>query len=389
MIKICAVTTTRADYGILRPLLLRLNKEEWADLRVAVSGTHLSKEHGYTLSEIERDGLNIDAKIAIGVNNSSPIEMSRIMGDVMVPFSEYFAENRPDAIIVLGDRYEILAVCVSATNACIPIMHLHGGETTEGLLDEAFRHSITKMSYLHFTSTEAYKKRVIQMGEAPERVFNVGALGIENALNIKFLDKESFEKALAFNIFDKPFVVTTFHPVTLEAGNAEKQMKELFCAIAERNDINFLITKANADIEGDVINRMLDDFGKSHSNVCVRASLGLSKYMTALHYAEAVLGNSSSGLLEVPAFKIPTINIGDRQKGRIQSSSVINCSPDKESILKALDFALSKEGKELAKNTVSPYGDGKTSEKIVRIIKEVFSKPVDLKKKFYDVKFDN
>lgn len=384
--KICAVTTTRADYGIMHPLLIRLNNQEWADLRVAVSGTHLSKEHGYTLSEIEKDGINTDVKILIDTNNSSPLEMSKIMGEVMVRFSEYFSEKRPDAIIVIGDRYEILAVSIAATNARIPIIHIHGGETTEGTLDEAFRHSITKMGYLHFTSTEAYRKRVIQMGEDPERVFNVGALGVENALNTRFLDKESFVKAIEFNIFNKPLVVTTFHPVTLEAGSAEKQMDELLGAIAERKDINFLITKANADIEGDVINRMLDDFEKSHGNVCVRASLGLLKYMTALHYAEAVLGNSSSGLLEVPAFKIPTVNIGDRQKGRIQASSVINCGPDKDDILKALDFAFSKKGKELAKNTVSPYGDGKTSERIVGIIKEVFSKPVDLKKKFYDLK---
>lgn len=389
MVKLCAVTTTRADYGILRPLLLKLSQQDWVNLRIAISGTHLSKDHGYTLSEIEKDKLNIDTKIAIGVNNSSPIEMSRIMGDVMVRFSEYFAENRPDAIIVLGDRYEILAVSIAASNACIPIIHLHGGETTEGLLDEAFRHSITKMSFLHFTSTEVYRKRVIQMGEAPERVFNVGALGVENALNTKFLDKESFEKSLGFNIFNKPFVVTTFHPVTLEAGNAERQMSELLGAIAERNDINFLITKANADIEGNVINRILDDFGECHSNVCVRASLGLLKYMTALHYSEAVLGNSSSGLIEVPAFKIPTINIGDRQKGRIQASSVINCIPSKESILKALNFALSKEGKELAKNTDSPYGDGSTSNRICETIKEkMLNKSINLMKKFYDIIFN-
>lgn len=253
-------------------------------------------------------------------------------------------------------------------------------------MDECFRHSITKMSYLHFTAAEPYRRRVIQLGEDPARVFNVGGLGVENALHTDFLSPEQLESDLQFPLFQKPYVVTTFHPVTLEPGSAEAQLEELLAAAAERVDLHFLITKSNADTGGQSINERLDAFAREHANCRVVASLGMRRYMSALKYALCVLGNSSSGLLEAPSFGIPTVNIGDRQRGRLQAESVLNCRPEREDILRALERACSPEFRKKAASAASPYGDGNTSERIREIIKRTLSfGRIDLEKRFYDV----
>lgn len=384
--QICVLTTTRADYGILRPLLFALSEDEDLDLRLAVTGSHLSGDFGMTVREIEADGFPIDVRIPILQGETASSAMSHEMARAIEGFGDYFQAHRPALLVALGDRYEVFAACAAAVSACVPIAHLHGGETTEGAMDECFRHCITKMSYLHFTATEAYRTRVIQLGEDPARVYNVGGMGVENALHTAFLSPEELEAGLSFPLFQKPYVVTTFHPVTLEPGSAGCQIEELLSAIAARTDLNFLITKSNADTGGQEINERLDAFAEKHSHCCVTASLGMRRYMSALKYARCVLGNSSSGLLEVPSFGIPTINIGDRQRGRIQAESVINCCPEKADILRALELAGSPDFRQLAARAVNPYGDGNTSGKICRIIKDTLRYgQIDLKKKFYDI----
>lgn len=383
---ICVLTTTRADYGILRPLLIALARDSAVELRLAVTGTHLLEAFGLTIREIEADKLPIDIKIPIfaGENDSSGA-MSQVMARALTGFGAYFKGRPPKLLIVLGDRFETFAICSAAVAACIPIAHLHGGELSEGAMDECFRHCITKMSYLHFTAAEAYRKRVIQMGEAPDRVFNVGALGVENAIHTEFLSPEEIDSYLDFPLSARPYAVTTFHPVTLESGSERAQVDELLAAVSQRRDLNFLITKSNADIGGQHINELLDAFAKAHPHCCVISSLGTRRYMSALKYAAFVLGNSSSGLIEAPSFGIPTVNIGDRQRGRLQGESIINCKPERADILLAIDRALSESFRAKAVNAVNPYGDGKTSEKICNILKGFLrSGKINLKKRFND-----
>ena len=375
------MTTTRADYGIMRPLLLKLDKADWADLFLAVTGTHLLKSFGHTIEEVEKDGLKIDKKISImSKANDSAIETGRIMSKTVLKFTEYFEEVKPDAILLLGDRFETFEVAAAATVCRIPVIHIAGGETTQGAIDEVFRHSITKMSYLHLASTEEYKNRIIQLGEDPGRVYNTGALGVENVLNVKCLSKEELEEALNFKL-DKPYGVVTFHPVTLENNSAIAQLHELLKVLHKHQEMKFIITKANADQSGEQINAELDRFAQDNENCIVVSSLGTLKYFSAIRYSECVIGNSSSGIVEVPSFKKPTVNIGDRQKGRIQANSVINCKPTQADIEKALRKALKFD-----EETVNPYGDGKTSNKMAKIIKKTFyGKKIDLKKEFYDL----
>lgn len=387
---VCVLTTTRADYGILRPLLFALSNSDVIDLRIVVTGAHLSDKFGMTVREIIADNLPIHSCIPVlEEENGSAKSMSAIMARTLERFGEYFELNRPDLLVVLGDRYETFAVCAAAVAACIPIAHLHGGEITEGLMDECFRHSITKMSLLHFTSTEQYRRRVIQLGESPESVFNFGALGVENALHMKLLSPEQLEESIGYPLFKRPLVVVTFHPVTLERNSEEDQIRELLSALEQRTDLNFLITKANADIGGQLINDILDQFAREHDHCYVVTSLGMLRYMSVLKYAKFVLGNSSSGLIEVPSFGIPTINIGNRQQGRIQAESVINCAPDCADILRALKLADSEEFREKAALVKNPYGDGNTSQKIAKTIEKILcSGGVDIKKSFYDLAFE-
>lgn len=387
--KICVLTTTRADYGILRPLLCRLFQDQQIDLRIAVSGTHLSNLFGMTVQEIEADGFSIDAKLSILEGcDDTPMGMADVMAHALAQFSAYFHTRSPDLLVVLGDRFEVFAICAAAVSACIPIAHIHGGEATEGLMDECFRHSITKMSYLHFTATEVYRKRVIQLGEEPDRVFNVGAMGVENALHVHFLSPEQIEADLDFPLFQRPYVVITFHPVTLEESMREAQMNELLLAIEHRSDLNFLITESNADIGGQHINACWRSFAANHSNCCVVSSLGVQRYMSVIKYAVCAMGNSSSGIIESPSLGIPTINIGDRQRGRVQADSVINCAPFKRDILQALELACSEPFRKKAALVKNPYGDGSSSERIYHILKTTLSTTqLDLKKSFYDIDF--
>lgn len=381
---ITVLTATRAEYGLLSPIIHALSECGKFNVRVVVTGAHLSPEFGLTYKEIEKDGFEIDRKIEILLSSDTPSAISKSMGMAMIGFADYFAERRPDALVVLGDRYETLAVCCAAMNARIPIIHLYGGETTEGAVDEVIRHAITKLSYLHLTSTDEYRKRVIQLGESPDRVFTVGAIGVENALKRPLLSKEELENELNFTL-DQPYAVVTFHPVTLEDSSAEQQCKELITAIEANSEMKYIITKANADADGRVINKALDELAVRNGNVAVFESLGSIRYLSALKYADMAIGNSSSGLLEVPSFKIPTVNIGDRQRGRLKAASVTDCLPNAQSICDAIDYAKSETCREICETVENPYGDGNTSAKIVGAIENMMRQDIDLKKKFYDI----
>lgn len=384
MKKVCVLTATRAEYGLLKPLLQVLKEDSFFELSIVVTGAHLSPEFGLTYQDIENDGFKIDKKIEILVSADTPSSISKSMGLAMISFAEYFSNAVPDLLIVLGDRYETLAVCTTAMNERIPIVHLYGGEVTEGAIDESIRHAITKLSYLHFTSTDVYRKRVIQLGEHPDRVYTVGGLGIENILKQKFMSLKELSTSIDFDL-DKPYFMVTFHPVTLENDQAEHQFQALLDACEMYPNMKFIFTKANADANGRVINQMIDRYVKGHSHAVAFASLGLTRYLSGMNYASCVIGNSSSGLLEAPSFGIPTINIGDRQKGRLQADSVLNCLPEFEDIKNAIQIALSNEFKHKAKNIANPYGDGNTSEKIVFTIKDfLLNERIQLKKKFYD-----
>lgn len=382
---ISIMTATRAEYGLLRNIIYKLNKNENFNTKVVVTGMHLSPEFGLTYKEIENDGLNIDDKIEILLSSDTPTSVSKSMGLAIISFSEYFERVKPDLLVVLGDRYETLAVCCAAMNSRIPIAHLHGGETTEGAIDECIRHCITKMSYLHFTSTKLYRRRVVQLGEDPSRVFNVGAPGVENILKTKLLTKNNLENEIGFKL-DKPYAVVTFHPVTLEENNVENEFKQILDACSKCDDMKFIFTKANSDSNGRIINYMIDKFAFNNNNVVAFESLGMIRYLSAIKYSHMVIGNSSSGIIEAPVFKVPTINIGDRQKGRLQGDTVINCITDSKQILLAIEKAMNMEFREKIKNCENLYGDGNTSEKVVNIIEKILLyETIDLKKKFYDL----
>lgn len=386
MKKIVILSATRAEYGLLKRVIIKLRNHPGVEARIVVTGAHLSDAYGNTYKEIVDDGITIHKTINILTNEDSPLQICKSMAKALSSFGEYFQESQPDALIVLGDRYETLAVCCAAMNMRIPILHICGGETTEGALDEAIRHSITKMSFLHFTTTEIYRKRVIQLGEDPERVFCVGSLGVENIMKEQLMSLKQLEDSIEFDL-SGGYAVVTFHPVSLENSQAGKQFKELLSTLG-RFKMKYIITKANADFGGREINRMIDEYAEHHRNVFAIESLGMKRYLSAVRSARLVIGNSSSGISEVPSFHIPTINIGDRQRGRIQAASVINCKPEREDIFRAINKGLSENFMDEIKDIENPYGDGNSSDKIIEAIeKNILDGVIDLKKKFYDIEF--
>ena len=384
MRKICVVTSTRAEYGLLYWLLKAIEADSELKLQLIVTGMHLSPEFGLTYKEIEKE-FKIDKKIEILSGSHTSLDICAEMARVYEKFAPALAELKPDILVLLGDRYEIFGVAGVASIMQIPIAHIHGGETTQGAFDEAFRHSITKMSHIHFAATNEYANRIIQLGEEPSRVFNVGGPGIENIKKLNLLNKDEFEKSINFKLAKKNILIT-FHPATLENSSAREQFNELLNALDELEETNFIFTKANSDTDGDVINKMIDEYVSENSQKAVAfASLGQLRYLSAIKFVDIVLGNSSSGLTEVPSFKKATINIGDRQKGRARASSVIDVRPVKEEILAAIKRAYSKEFEQTLKYTINPYDGGYPSKKMVKILKEIKLDGI-LKKKFYDVK---
>ncbi len=386
MKKVAVVTATRAEYGLLMPVIKELRKYESEEFKteLVVTGTHLSEKYGKTINEIEANGLRIDQRIPISVNSDTEEDISANQAEALVKFTSLFVEEKYNAVVLLGDRYETLAIAIAAGNTRTPVFHLCGGDTTEGALDEWMRHSITKISYLHFVMNEESRKRVIQLGEAPERVFNFGSTGIDNILHVADMTKE---KALAsVGLTDCKYALCTYHPITMEMDGVEVQIQSFVEAIKAFPSIQFIVTKSNADQGGARINAMLDEAGEKIKNLQVFTSLGVKRYLSLMKHCEFVLGNSSSGIIEAPAFHVPTVNIGDRQRGRLQSKTTINCSPDTESIIGAINKALSDEHKAICKNAASPYGNGHAAERIAAKIIDIMQHgKIDLKKKFFDL----
>lgn len=389
MKRVCIVTATRAEYGLLKPIILKLQAQNNLEVRVVATGMHLSPEFGMTCQEIEQDGIWLDRKIEILLSADTSSAISKSMGLAMISFADYFSERKPDLLIVLGDRYEILAVATTAMNARIPIAHLYGGDITEGAVDDVVRHAITKMSYFHFTATREHRRRVIQMGESPERVFWVGAMSVENACNVKKLSMHDLQEQIAFywNRDLEKMAVVTFHPVTLEDDTAREQFQNILNALDYFEDLKVIFTKANADAGGRVINHMIDDYVNEHPQKSkAYTSLGQLRYLSAVSLADVVIGNSSSGLSEVPTFHVPTVNIGDRQRGRVCGKTVISCGVAEKEITDAIQKALSQTFRNEICNEKNPYEKKGTSDAIVKILTENLNKNnIDLKKHFYDL----
>ena len=380
--KICVVTGTRAEYGLLRWVMQGIKDDPTLTLQVIATGMHLSPEFGLTWRELERDGFAIDHKVEMLISSDTTVGIAKSMGLGMIGFADALQALKPDLVLVLGDRFEIFAAVSSALVARIPVAHLHGGEATEGLIDEAIRHSITKMSHLHFVAAEEYRRRVIQLGEQPGNVHLVGGLGIDNIKRLQLLSLVELEASLDFSLGSKSLLVT-FHPVTLETATAEDQMAELLAALADLKDTQLIFTLPNADTDGRALIAMLQKFVATHANARAYTSLGQLRYLSTVALVDGVVGNSSSGLAEVPSFRKGTINIGDRQRGRLMAGSVINCDPERSSIEAALRTLYSHSFQVSLATLRNPYGDGGASEKIVAHIKTVELDGI-LKKRFYD-----
>lgn len=384
MSKICVVTGTRAEYGLLYWTLKEIQNNPNTELFLLVTGMHLSPEFGLTYKQIEDDGFRIDGKVEMLLSSDTSVGISKSMALGLIGFADLYDQLKPDWILVLGDRFEIFSAVTAAMNARIPVAHCHGGEATEGLIDEAIRHSITKMSQLHFTATDEYRNRVIQLGEQPDRVFQVGALGIENINRLKLLEKAEFEESINFKLLSVNFLVT-YHPVTLENDSAEQQFSVLLDVFNKYKNAAIIFTKANADHDGRIINQLIDEFVMQNKNRAIAFnSLGQLRYLSAIKHCQLVIGNSSSGLIEVPSFKKPTINVGDRQRGRIEAASVITCNPDQKSITDAIELALSDNFQEKLLHSTNPYGEGNSSKMIVEAMLNTSFENI-LKKKFYNL----
>ena len=382
--KICVVTGARAEYGLLRWVMDEIRESSALELLAIATGMHLSSEFDMTYRVIEEDGFRIDRKVEMLLSADTPSAVSKSMGLAMIGFADAYEQLQPDLFLVLGDRFEILAAATASMVARIPIAHLHGGETTEGAFDEAIRHSITKMSHLHFVAAEEYRKRVIQLGEHPDRVFLVGGLGIDNIVRLPLMKQEELEEALNFKLGERNLLIT-FHPVTLEKNTSANQMSELLAALKQLKRTHLIFTMPNADTDGRVLFKMIEKFVQGNSDRAKAfTSLGQLRYLSCLQHVDAVVGNSSSGLTEVPSFKIGTINIGDRQRGRLKAASVIDCDPNQDSILQALELLYSSPFQKLLRTICNPYGEGGASQAIVKILKHYTFDDI-LKKQFFDL----
>lgn len=389
MKKIAIVTSTRAEFGLLTPVIreLRLYEKDSFRVDLIVTGTHLIEKFGYTVNEIKKLDIRIDHYIEIKMNSETEQDIANTQSEALIKFSKLFNVEKYDGVLLLGDRYELLAIAIAAGNCHIPIFHMCGGDTTEGAIDEWVRHSITKMSYLHFVTNVDSYKRVIQLGENPTRVFNYGSTSVDNIIELADMNKGDVITELGLAC--QKYAVGTYHPVTIDNVDVEKMICEFITAMENFPDIHFIITKSNADCGGGRINKMLDDANERCSNISVYSSLGARRYLSLVKHALFVIGNSSSGIIEAPILKVPTVNIGDRQKGRLQADSIVNCKEDADSIVNAINVVTSEKFRQRCTNQKSLYGDGKSAKKISRKIFEVVNEDrIDLKKKFYDMEMN-
>lgn len=382
--KICIVTGTRAEYGLLKWLMKQISEDELLELQIIATGMHLSSEFGLTYKQIEQDGFYINEKIEMLISSDTPQAIVKSVGLGTILFSEALSRLEPDIVVLLGDRFEIFSAAQAAMLMRIPIAHIHGGELTEGAVDDPIRHSITKMSQIHFAATEHYRQRIIQMGEQPETVYNVGALGIEGIVNTKLLNKSELANSIGFSNLNQYFLVT-LHPTTLEKSLSEQQIQSLLAALDEYQEYQIIFTKANADTEGRVINQYIDEYVVANSERCVvYQSLGQLRYLSAMKHCVAVVGNSSSGILEAPFLNIPTVDIGVRQKGRLKAASIVECEFEPQSIKNAIDYALTNEMKIKIKTMDLVYGNGNASSQIKKILKQIKLDNIIIKR-FYDI----
>lgn len=380
--RICAVTGTRAEFGILQNLLEQMRSHETIDLKLVVTGTHLSPSHGMTVREIEAAGFTVDARCEIVLSSDTSHGVCSSAALALMELSGAFERLKPDLLLLLGDRYEALAAAMAATIHRIPIAHLHGGEATYGLIDECFRHSITKMSHLHFTATEAYRERVIRLGEDPGRVYNVGALGVENSRRFLLITRETLEQELKLKL-DQDTVLMTYHPETLREDGGESGLQAIRSFIGSHPELRFILTKANADPSGARVNQMLEEIAAAHPERCrLVASLGRDRFFSVLTHAGLMLGNSSSGIIEAPSFGIPTLNIGHRQAGRVAADSVFSCGETQEAIETA--YALARDYRRRGCTPVNPYEGSDTSRTIIQVMLDSFHAGIRLEKAFYD-----
>jgi len=383
MRKICVITGSRAEYGLLRWVMKGIKNDPALKLTIIATGAHLSREFGLTYREIEKDGFRIDRKVKILTGLDTPEGVAKSMGKGLIGFADALNDLKPDLIVVLGDRYEIFSATAAALVARVPVAHLHGGELTEGAFDDAIRHSITKMSHLHFVATEEYRQRVIQLGEQPQRVFTVGGLGIDNICRLKLLKRKELEAVLDFKLGKKNLLIT-FHPVTLQRDAGVKQMVELLNALGKIKDTKLIFTLPNADTSSRKFIKMIKQFVGRHSNASVYPSLGQHRYLSCVANVDGVVGNSSSGLTEVPSLKKGTINIGDRQRGRLQATSVISCQGTRQGIATAIRRLYSSDFQTSLSGVRNPYGTGGASDKVVRILKHCSLDGI-IRKAFYDL----
>jgi GDP/UDP-N,N'-diacetylbacillosamine 2-epimerase (hydrolysing) len=381
--KICVVTGTRAEFGLLRWLMQEVKESATLELQVIATGMHLSPEFGLTYREIEEAGFRIDARVEMLISADTSTAVTKSMGLGLIGYADTYERLSPDIIVLLGDRFEIFAAAAAAMIAGIPIAHIHGGETTEGAFDEAIRHSITKMAHLHFVAAEDYRRRVIQLGEHPGRVFLVGGLGIDAIKRSKLLGREALEESLNFRFGLKNLLIT-FHPVTLEGNSSRQQIKELLAALDCHNDTNLIFTMPNADTGGRELAAMVENFVQSHPNARSYTSLGQLRYLSCLQFVDGVIGNSSSGITEAPSMGTATINIGTRQKGRLSAPSVIHCPPDFKSINNAIHALYDPSFRGKLCTTVNPYGDGGASLRIVEVLTKYPLENIK-KKSFFDM----
>jgi UDP-hydrolysing UDP-N-acetyl-D-glucosamine 2-epimerase len=381
--KICIVTGTRSEYGLLYWLIKEVSEDPGLQLQLIATAMHLSPEFGLTYKIIEQDGFKIDEKVKMLTGSDSPVDITKSIGQGTIGFADALDQLKPDLMVVIGDRYEMLSAVTAATITRIPVAHLHGGESAEALIDEPIRHAITKMSHLHFTAAEPYRKKVIQMGEHPDTVFNVGAPGLDHVSQTRLMNRSKLTSSVHLPA-DKPFFLITYHPITLESQTGGTHMTKLFAVLDKFPDHAILFTKPNADTEGRIISQLIDTYAAANpSRVVAHTTLGQARYLSAIKHSDAVIGNSSSGLIEAPAFHKPTINIGDRQRGRLFADSVISCTNESKEITKAIQKALSEDFQSTLEAVINPYGMGGASHKIKEVIKKHPLDPGMLKKKFY------
>ena len=384
MRKICIVTGTRAEYGLLYWLMKEIQSDLDLQLQLIVTGMHLSPEFGLTYRTIEEDGFTIDTRVEMLLSSDTPVGIAKSIGLGVIGFADALERLKPDMMVVLGDRYEILAAVQAALVSRIPVAHVHGGETTEGAIDESMRHAISKMSQLHFVAAEPYRRRLIQLGEHPDTVFDVGALGIENIKRLQLLDKATLEQSINFEL-GSGFFLVTYHPATLGAIPPQTAMQALLDALDMFPETRIIFTKPNSDTDGRILGRMIDDYAQQHhERVAVFTSMGQVRYLSALKLAAAVIGNSSSGIIEAPAFKVPTVNIGERQSGRLKAISVVDCGENADAIATCIHKVLAPEFSEILQKVESLYGVGETSGRILNVLKTV---PLDelAIKRFHDL----